>query len=42
MKYIEKANIGIRYKSDHNPILIILKFVTQKEDVGTENSIIVY
>ena len=31
---MQEANIGIRYKSDHNPISIALKFVDQERGRG--------
>ena len=33
-QYIEAADIGIRYKSDHNPISVLFKFVQQERGRG--------
>ena len=34
VNYIDKTDIGIRYKSDHNPVSITLKFVEQESGRG--------
>ena len=34
MNYIDKTDIGIRYKSDHNSVSITLKFVEQESGRG--------
>ena len=34
VNYIDKTDIGIRYKSDHNPVSITLKFVEQERGRG--------
>lgn len=34
VQYIQKTDIGTRYKSDHNPVSITLKFVEQERGRG--------
>ena len=40
-QYIEAADIGIRYKSDHNPISVLLNLFSKKGVVGIGISTII-